>query len=104
MWLSSSFISCKVAAGVLATRGQIVTSGVGVGSMSESFTFDAPEETFSAKKNGPSTGTILISVSGADFGTVGFTLSERLGDSAAENSKWTSYTSAFCRVCAKHIG
>ena len=103
MWLSSSFISCKVSAGLFSSRGQIVTSGIGVGSSSESFSFDTAQAFASAMRNGASTGSLLISVTGENFGTVGFTISERIGDSAAENSRWLSYTSLICKVLRLQI-
>ncbi len=100
VWLSTSFLSCKVSAGVFATRGQIVTSGIGVGSRSDSFTFDTAQEFTIAKKNGPTTGSIMLSIGGVNLGTFALTLSARIGDSSAENSRWVSLTTLFCRVSA----
>ncbi len=98
MWLSSSFLSCKVSAGAFSSRGQIVTSGVGVGTKTEPFTMDTAKQFAITQKNGANTGSLVISVSGSNLGTVSYSISERIGDSAAENSRWLSFTSLLCRV------
>jgi hypothetical protein len=98
VWLSSSFLSCKVSAGAFASRGQIVTSGIGVGTTTQTFTIDAAKQFAVAKKNGANTGSLVISVSGSNLGTASYSISERVGDSAAENSRWLSFTSLLCRV------
>jgi len=98
VWLSSSFLSCKVSAGVFASRGQIVTGGVGVGTTTETFTIDAAKQFAISQKNGANTGSLVISVSGSNLATVGYSISERIGDSAAENSRWLSFTSLLCRT------
>ena len=94
-WLSNSLIRCRVSAGVMASRSATITAGCGTtGSSSARFSYDIPNISDSRMMNGPSLpGVFRVTVRGANMGVVSFTVRERGGQSACENTFWSSSSS-----------
>jgi hypothetical protein len=104
-WQSDTSTVCRVASGVHGTLRVAVTAGVRVGSVTEAFSFDLSVRGDNAavpttQFNVPSTGSISVTVIGADFGTYLSTLSQRVGMTTCEASDWQSDTSTVCRVAS----
>ena len=95
MWLSNSLVRGRVSAGVMGSRSPIITAGLAMsGSSSSRFSYDIPNLSDSRMMNGPSLpGVFRVTVRGANMGIFSFTSRERGGQSACENTLWTSSSS-----------
>jgi hypothetical protein len=94
-WASNSLVRCRVASGVTESRTAILTAGSAeIGSSSSRFSYDIPHISDSRVMNGPSiAGIFRITVRGANMGIVSFSANERGGQSACENTLWSSSSS-----------
>jgi hypothetical protein len=102
MWLSNSLVRCRVPAGVMGSRGPIVTAGWAMtGSSSSRFSYDIPNLSDSRMMNGPSLpGVFRVTVRGANMGIFSVSVGERGGSSACENTLWSSSSSISGRPAA----
>jgi len=95
-WVAVTSIKCLVAAGVNSEmRGSVVvTSGIAVGSLTETTTYDAPISALTPS-NMKLVGDVVL-VMGVDLGMMDSTLQVRFSVSSAESSTWGSDTMVFC--------
>jgi hypothetical protein len=94
-WASNTLVRCRVASGVTESRSAIITAGSAmIGSSTSRFSYDIPHISDSRVMNGPSiAGIFRITVRGANMGIVSNTVRERGGQSACENTIWSSSSS-----------
>jgi hypothetical protein len=94
-WSSNSLVRCRVAQGVTESRTAMITAGSAkIGSSTSRFSYDIPHISDSRVMNGPSiAGIFRITVRGANMGIVSYSVRERGGQSACENTIWSSSSS-----------
>jgi hypothetical protein len=115
-WHSSSSAVCKAGGGVGggARGGQglpvVVSAGLQSGSLTRAWSYDAAEVSAAGgASNGPSSGSVSVSVAGQGLGSRGYSGAARVGRGAAsegdvtggtacEASRWLSSSSAVCKV------
>jgi len=115
-WTSSSSAVCKAGGGVGggARGGQglpvVVSAGLQSGSLTRAWSYDAAEVSAAGgASNGPSSGSVSVSVAGQGLGSRGYSGAARVGRGAAsegdvtggtacEASRWLSSSSAVCKV------
>ena len=112
VWLSSSSISGKCAAGVGRTRSPILTAGVSVASLSQSLSYDSPKISKlyfnvsildSNSTNSSNSRLTTITLIGHGFGYGDYTPRFSLGESAVEASDWISGSSIACKFVEQSI-
>ena len=112
VWLSSSSISGKCAAGVGRTRSPILTAGVSVASLSQSLSYDSPKISKlyfnvsildSNSTNSSNSRLTTITLIGHGFGHGDYTPRFSLGESAVEASDWISGSSIACKFVEQSI-
>jgi hypothetical protein len=97
-WESQTSLRCLVATGILKTRRVSVTAGERGGSVSQTFSVDHRELSFTIKTNRAGTGTASVTVHGAGLGLVTYTNMGREGQTGCEGTEWESETSVRCMV------
>jgi len=93
-WLSDTTIHVQVAAGIRGMLVMVATACEQVGTQQNIysyFTYNSPVVS-SMNGNAPSTGGTTVSVAGANFGTVGYTGSARLGTSLSNSTVFGATT------------
>ena len=94
-WTSSSQIGCLVPKGAGSTLHVYLTGGSGIGTMSDFFSFDSPnQDVLLLDRNSPTLGMSTLTVAGMNFAVTDLTPGTRLGggNSAATQTKWLSDT------------
>jgi hypothetical protein len=78
-WTSDSSLRCSVYAGVSGTRRVTATVGQVSGTLSSVVSFDIPSVSSTLPGNGPLTGAVSVSLTGANFGDVDTSPEARIG-------------------------
>ena len=65
---------------------------------SEGWSYDTPVVSSVASTNGPSTGGVSLTLSGAGFGVSGYSASARAGGTACESSSWVSFIGRIAKL------
>jgi hypothetical protein len=97
-WVSDSSVVCKISAGVSRTLRLSVTAGVQVGTRTYAMSYKEPTLTSVAVTNHATTGGSILTVSGANFGTVDVSVAARVGGTASISTWWKSDTGVTARV------
>ena len=97
-WVSDSTVQCRAAGGVERSRTLLVTSGVGVGILTEAWSYDGVTVSGMRRGNNPGTGSTTVTMHGAGFGLVSYSGAGRVGATACEATGWESETSLRCRA------
>jgi hypothetical protein len=100
VWRSDVTVVCKAAAGLLRSMRIAVTSGVQVGSLTESASYDLPSPKTSNKANAPSFSRNVVDSFGSGFGKVLHTATGRTGNTQCETTLWSSDSTIICLVAA----
>jgi hypothetical protein len=93
VWLSHTAVLVRVPSGVGASKMVSATAGVQTGSTTAVLSFDTVSVTKNMICNTPSTGAIVVSVTGAYMGTAQYSMGSRVASSAAETTVWKSDSS-----------
>ena len=108
MWVSSSWLTCRHAAGFPSTRTLTSVSiqySQHLSTVTLAFSIDFPSLSGLKTANRYGTGSASVTVRGEDFGLVKLTQRARVGDSACRpGSEWTSETSMTCLVALGSMG
>jgi hypothetical protein len=81
-YVSDSSIACTTAAGSANAQTALLTTATGSSQLASYFTHDAPVLTYIAVTNGPTAGSVVVTIQGKNFGTVDLTLTSTIGGSA----------------------
>ena len=100
-WISASQIGCLAPKGTGSTIQVHLTGGSGVGTISDVFSFDSPnqanQDILMLDRNSPTLGMSTLTVAGVNFATADVTPGIRLGGSAAQ-TKWLADTLMFSKT------
>eukprot|EP00960_Hanusia_phi_P029933 748287-Hanusia_phi.AAC.1 len=99
IWVSDSALVCRVTTGIRASKKNIVSIGIVVGTASFAFSSDIPSFSNLLPANTPSTGSISMTVSGINIGRYESSSQARNYGSAAEATEWQSMDSLLCFHC-----
>jgi hypothetical protein len=99
-WTSDTAIMCQVPAGIASTKNMVVTVERQVGTLTQVFSYDSNVLKSVIRANVPATGSVMITVVGAAFGTSSYSSVLNVYGTAAETTVWVSDTSMLCRVSA----
>ena len=108
MWMSNSMILAMSASTTYSSRILAVTAGISSGSMTQAISFDdftisTSNSTFNttlARRNVPSTGSVLIAITSSRISSLPMTERMRAGDTACESTSWASATSVLCTIAS----
>jgi hypothetical protein len=100
-WISTSQIGCLVPKGTGSTIQVHLTGASDVGTISDVFSFDSPnQDMLMLDRNSPTLGMSTLTVAGVNFATADVTPGIRLGgsNSAAMQTKWLADTLMFSKI------
>ena len=98
-WISDTTVYCRSGRGVPGTSKMILTSGLGVGTLTETVSFDSPElfKTNSSQWtlfiNVPTTGSVSVTMLGMNIFSYRLTAVSSFGQTSCEATDWFSDTS-----------
>ena len=102
-WKSDTSVQCKVSHGVRGTRRAVLTLGETYRSLSGAWSVDIgvtglrlANSTNNTLSNHPGTGSLYITVRGADMGLAAMTMKSRGGGTGCEATDWEAETSVRC--------
>jgi hypothetical protein len=99
--VSDTSITCRPSVGVSHSHSVAMTISSMVGTLQESFTYDAPLVTFVHRYNGATSGTTLLTLSGMNLGPSDTTAVVSVGGTsttACQTSAWQSDSSILCQL------
>ena len=96
-WMTATEVRCMVARGARGSSGVVVTAGSTVRTASGFITYDVGVVTGSRGSNGGATGASWMTVGGAHYGWVTWSVGSRQGQSGCESTVWVADSSVMCR-------
>jgi hypothetical protein len=97
-WKAETALFCNVGGGTRGTHHFVLTAGMRGGSVSQSWSVDKMSLLgVSQRSNVASSGSILLTISGAGMLTTVYTSRSRVGRTTCESTVWISSTSTNCR-------
>ena len=103
LWTSSSTTQCRVSMGVKASLRTVISAGLRRGSLSELVSYDLSKirDAVDWKRNNvPTTGSVIVSVTGVSFGEMETTSRLRVAGSSGELTLWISDSSVVTMAAA----
>ncbi|KAJ1465477.1 hypothetical protein T484DRAFT_1864633, partial [Baffinella frigidus] len=104
-WVSEVSVLCKGASGVASTHTFEVTLGNRLALLSSAVSYDIPAlylpANFSDAKSATNmipTGGMVLSISGGNLGSAGYTVKPRVGATVCEASEWESDSALACKT------
>ena len=97
LWTSESSLSCLATAGVMGSLRVLATAGGRLGSMTAAYTVDASLVSVVRRANMAATGSMSLTVHGANLGGLSASGSVRVGQTACVGSTWRSDTAVECK-------
>jgi len=96
-WVSATAVACRAPAGVAASMRLLLTVGARAGTATDALSYDVPFLTRLARPNAPSVGGASVTVNGGNFGTDQYSVTGKIGVTAAEATLWASSSALVCR-------
>ena len=95
-WVADSSVRCRTETGVRSSRTTILSSGVRMGSLTDGISLSPVDMSAVSISNSPSTGSILLTLSGTNFGSSSSSCGAMLAGTASAWTVWNSETSLIC--------
>ena len=102
VWMPSSSVTCKLAAGYLQSLAVVSSVHLRTSTLSQRFSYDVAvlSSVKAINGNAPATGSVSVSVFGLEFGTVDLSESLQFGSTRCMATTFVSDTSLKCKVAA----
>ena len=97
-WVSYSSVRCLLSAGIGTGHPVVLTAGGARGTVTMSASYDVPSLWSVSLTNAATSGGLLVTLSGADFGRADYTQDARFGGTACQATSWASDSSVSCIV------
>ena len=98
VWVSDTALQCSGSGGIARSSQLRITLGRRSGSISEGMSYDGRQASDVLRTNGLATGSILMTLTGANVGLADFSPTGTVAGSACEQSTWLSESSVRCRA------
>ena len=98
LWISDSALTCKRAAGHMATHPIFVSMTNALSAITAAVSYDSNRLASLTPSNSASSGSVSVTVSGVNFGVLKWSLHVQSGISRCESSVWSSDTSVTSKV------